>query len=185
MLTALLGTAYIQDELAALVLDKTDGVPFFLEELVKALQETGAIEQHDGQWRLTAQATGMPVPDSVEEVLMARIDRLSEGAKSVLQMGAVIGRELSGELLREIAGLPEWELTTHLAALTEGRAPLCAWAAAADNIPLQACLDAGGGLPQSADRAASGLASPRCGDARDPLSRPLGGVLRATGAPLL
>ena len=46
----------------------------------------------------------MPVPDTVEEVLMARIDRLPEGAKSVLQMGAVIGREFSGELLRELRG---------------------------------------------------------------------------------
>ena len=118
MLTALLGTTHIQEELTALVLAKADGVPFFLEELVKALQETGAIAQHEGQWRLTAQATGMPVPNTVEEVLMARIDRLAEGAKSVLQMGAVIGREFSGELLRELAGLPEGELTAHLAALT-------------------------------------------------------------------
>src|SRR5712691_2096241 len=74
MLTALLGTTQIQDELATLVLAKADGVPFFLEELVKALQETGAIAQHKGQWRLTAQATSMPVPNTVEEVLMARID---------------------------------------------------------------------------------------------------------------
>ena len=65
------------------------------------------------------QATAVPVPDTVEEVLMARIDRLPGGAKSVLQIGAVIGRELSGELLQEVAGLPEQELTTHLAALTE------------------------------------------------------------------
>jgi class 3 adenylate cyclase/DNA-binding CsgD family transcriptional regulator len=118
MLTALLGTTSIQEELAALVLAKADGVPFFLEELVKALQETAAIAQHEDQWRLTAQATGMPVPDTVEEVLMARIDRLAEGAKSVLQMGAVIGREFSGELLRELAGLPEGEFTAHLTALT-------------------------------------------------------------------
>jgi DNA-binding CsgD family transcriptional regulator len=118
MLTALLGTAHIQDELVALVLDRADGVPFFLEELVQTLQETGAIEPHEGQWRLTAQATALPVPDTVEEVLMARIDRLSEEAKNVLQIGAVIGREVSGELLREIAGLPEWQLTAHLAALT-------------------------------------------------------------------
>src|SRR5262245_19280229 len=118
MLTALLGTAHIQDELVALVLDRADGVPFFLEELVQTLRETGAIEQHEGQWRLTAQATALPVPDTVEEVLMARIDRLAEEAKNVLQIGAVIGREVSGELLREIAGLPEWQLTAHLAALT-------------------------------------------------------------------
>jgi DNA-binding CsgD family transcriptional regulator len=118
ILTALLGTAHIQDELAALILDKADGVPFFLEELVRALQETGAIEQYEGQWRLAAQATDMPIPDTVEEVLMTRIDQLPEGAKNVLQMGAVIGREFRGELLREIAGFPEWGLTAHLAALT-------------------------------------------------------------------
>jgi predicted ATPase len=119
MLTTLLGTAAIQDELVALVLGKADGVPFFLEELVQTLRETGAIAQQEGQWRLTTQATGMPVPDTVEEVLMARIDRLSEGAKSVLQMAAVVGREVRGVLLREIAELPEEELATHCAALTK------------------------------------------------------------------
>jgi predicted ATPase len=59
------------------------------------------------------------VPDTVEEVLMARIDRLPEGAKLVLQIGAVIGREFSGELLREVAGLSVQDLTAHLTALTE------------------------------------------------------------------
>ena len=119
MLTAVLGTPHIQDELATLVLDKAEGMPFFLEELVHALQETGAIELHDGQWRLTPGSTGVSVPNTVEEVLMARIDRLPEGAKLVLQIGAVIGREFSGELLREVAGLPEQELMAHLTALTE------------------------------------------------------------------
>jgi class 3 adenylate cyclase/DNA-binding CsgD family transcriptional regulator/tetratricopeptide (TPR) repeat protein len=118
MLTALLGTTSIQGELAALVLAKADGVPFFLEELGKVLQEIGAIAQQEGRWRLTAQATGLPVPNTVEEVLMARIDRLAEGTKSVLQMGAVVGRECSAELLRELAGLPEAEFMVHLAALT-------------------------------------------------------------------
>ena len=62
MLTAVLGTAHIQDELATLVLDKAEGIPFFLEELVHALQETGAIELHAGQWRLTPGSTGVSVP---------------------------------------------------------------------------------------------------------------------------
>ena len=119
MLTALLGTPRMQDELAALVLNKTEGVPFFLEELVTALRETGTMALDENQWRLTAPATAVPVPDTVEEVLMARLDRLPEGAKSVLQTGAVIGREVSEALLREVVGLPEHELTTHLAALTE------------------------------------------------------------------
>jgi predicted ATPase/class 3 adenylate cyclase/DNA-binding NarL/FixJ family response regulator len=119
MLTARLGTPHIQDDLVTLVLDKAEGVPFFLEELVTSLRETGVIALQDGQWRLTARAPAVPVPDTVEEVLMARIDRLPEGAKSVLQIGAVIGREWSETLLREVAGLAERELTGHLAALTD------------------------------------------------------------------
>ena len=119
MLTALLGTPHIHDDLVRLVLDKAEGVPFFIEELVTSLRETGAIALHDSQWRLTARALTVPVPDTVEEVLMARIDRLPEGAKSVLQIGAVMGREWSEVLLREVAGLAEQDLTAHLAALTD------------------------------------------------------------------
>jgi class 3 adenylate cyclase/DNA-binding CsgD family transcriptional regulator len=119
MLTALLGTPHIQDDLVRLVLDKAEGVPFFIEELITSLRETGAIALQDGQWRLTARAPAVPVPDTVEEVLMARIDRLPEGAKSVLQIGAVMGREWGEALLREVAGLTEQELTTHLTALTD------------------------------------------------------------------
>jgi class 3 adenylate cyclase/DNA-binding CsgD family transcriptional regulator len=119
MLTALLGTSHIQDDLVRLVLDKAEGVPFFIEELVTSLREMGAIALQDGQWRLTAMGPTVPVPDTVEEVLMARIDRLPEGAKSVLQIGAVMGREWGETLLREVAGLAEQDLTAHLAALTD------------------------------------------------------------------
>src|SRR5215468_6712221 len=119
MLTALLGTPRIQDDLVRLVLDKAEGVPFFIEELVTSLRETGAIALQSGQWRLTARGPTVPVPDTVEEVLMARIDRLPEGAKSVLQVGAVMGREWSEALLREVAGLAEQDLMAHLAALTD------------------------------------------------------------------
>src|SRR2546430_17250359 len=104
MLTALLGTDHIQDDLATFILEKAEGVPFFLEELAKALRETGAIEQQEDHWRLTAKGTGMPVPDTVEEVVMARIDRLPEVAKSVLQMGAVMSRGLGWRLLHALAG---------------------------------------------------------------------------------
>ena len=119
MLMALLGTPHIQDDLAQLVLDKAEGVPFFVEELVKSLCETETIERHEGQWRLTAGTRAVQVPETVDELLMARIDRLPEGAKSLLQLGAVIGREFPGELLRELSGMDEWALTSQLAALTE------------------------------------------------------------------
>jgi predicted ATPase len=119
MLTALLGTVQVQDARCTLVLDKAEGVPFFLEELVKSLQETGAIEQHAGQWRFTAETATVHMPDTVDEVLMARIDRLPEGAKGVLQIGAVIGREFRWEVLKIVTGLAQEDLLVYLGALTD------------------------------------------------------------------
>ncbi len=90
-----------------------------MEEFVKSLQETGAIEHHDNQWRLTVRENALQIPETVDEILMARIDQLSEGAKGLLQLCAVIGREFSGELLLALSGVEEWELTSQLATLTE------------------------------------------------------------------
>jgi predicted ATPase len=119
MLSALLGTTHIQDDLAQLVLDKAEGVPFFVEELVKSLRVTGAIECYEDHWRLTVGERAVQVPETVDEMLMSRIDRLPEGAKGLLQLGAVIGRELSHELLRELSGLADWELASQLTTLTD------------------------------------------------------------------
>jgi tetratricopeptide (TPR) repeat protein len=102
-----------------LVVEKAEGVPFFLEELVRSLRETGAMALHEGQWTLTPAATALQVPATVHDVLMARIDRLPEGAKRVLQIGAVVGREFSWDLVNAVAALPEQELRTQLAALTD------------------------------------------------------------------
>jgi class 3 adenylate cyclase/DNA-binding NarL/FixJ family response regulator len=117
MLSAILGQ--VEERLTALIVEKSEGVPFFLEELVQSLQETGAIERHDGRWRLKSEATSLPIPDSVEEILMARIDRLPDEARSVLQVGAVIGREFRWDLLQAITGLADQELLVHLDALTD------------------------------------------------------------------
>ena len=117
MLTAMLGP--VEERLTALIVEKSEGVPFFLEELVQSLQETGVIERHEGRWRLKSGAVALPIPDSVEEVLMARIDRLPDEAKSVLQVGAVIGREFRWELLKATTGLADQALLAHLGALTD------------------------------------------------------------------
>jgi class 3 adenylate cyclase/tetratricopeptide (TPR) repeat protein len=79
--------------LTRLILDKAEGNPFFLEELVHAVGE--------------AAGGPLPVPDSVQGVLAARIDRLPETAKHLLQTAAVLGREFSERLLRAIADEPE------------------------------------------------------------------------------
>ena len=81
------------DPLVPLILDRAEGNPFFLEELVHALGDTGG--------------TALGVPDSVQGVLAARIDRLPETAKHLLQTAAVLGREFPERLLRAIADAPE------------------------------------------------------------------------------
>ena len=108
MLTALLGTPHMQDELAALVLNKAEGVPFFLEELVTALRETGAIDHarrpvaphRIGHSSASARYSGRSAHGTPGSAAL-------KGAKGVLQTGAVIGREVSGALLQEVVGLPE------------------------------------------------------------------------------
>jgi class 3 adenylate cyclase/tetratricopeptide (TPR) repeat protein len=81
------------DPLLRLILDKAEGNPFFLEELVQAVNDGGG--------------ETLPVPDSVQGVLAARIDRLPETAKHVLQTAAVLGREFPERWLRAIADAPE------------------------------------------------------------------------------
>ncbi len=81
------------DPVVRLILDKAEGNPFFLEELVHALGDTAG--------------GTLAVPDSVQGVLAARIDRLPETAKHVLQTAAVLGREFSEQMLRAIADAPE------------------------------------------------------------------------------
>jgi len=119
MLTALLDAHDIDERLAALVIEKSDGVPFFIEEMVKTLRETGAIEQPDGAWRLSRDIGDSHVPASIEELLTARIDRLPDPARRVLQVGAVIGREFTWELLTKVVEATPMDLIAHLSALKD------------------------------------------------------------------
>jgi predicted ATPase len=86
---SLLPDADSGDSLAPLILDKAEGNPFFLEELTRAVKEQGL-------------GTDLPVPDTVHGVLTARIDRLAEEPKRVLQTAAVLGREFAPPLLAAI-----------------------------------------------------------------------------------
>jgi class 3 adenylate cyclase len=91
MLDELLATAAPAD-LRDLVVERAEGNPFFLEELVGELVDAGVIERHDGGWRARELPSGFAVPDSVHAVLAARIDRLPPLEKAGLQGAAVIGR---------------------------------------------------------------------------------------------
>ena len=83
------------------------GNPFFLEEVIRTLVETKALRGMQGQYRLTQPIQGIQVPATVQAVLAARIDRLSEEDKRHLQVASVVGKDIPFALLQEIAELPE------------------------------------------------------------------------------
>ena len=86
---------------------RTEGNPFFLEESVRTLVETGVLVGERGAYHLAQSLPTMQVPATVQGVLAARIDRLSPAPKRVLQTAAVIGTEVPVPLLQAIAELPE------------------------------------------------------------------------------
>jgi tetratricopeptide (TPR) repeat protein len=119
LLAALLGDDPSLAPLTPLLIARTEGNPFFLEESVRTLVETGVLVGTPGAYRLVQPLQGMPVPATVQAVLAARIDRLPPEEKRLLQTAAVIGMEVPLSLLQAIAELPEEALhrgLTHLQA---------------------------------------------------------------------
>jgi class 3 adenylate cyclase/tetratricopeptide (TPR) repeat protein len=89
-------------DLAQLIARKAEGNPFFLEEIGRALIDTGAARTEGGRLTLTGPASALVVPDRVQDVIAARIDRLSEDQKRTVQTAAVIGREFALRLLQRV-----------------------------------------------------------------------------------
>jgi class 3 adenylate cyclase/tetratricopeptide (TPR) repeat protein len=103
--------------LSGLIAERTRGNPFFIEEVVQELVETGGLEGSSGAYRLAHAIEEIAIPASVQAVLAARIDRLPEREKGVLQSAAVIGREFPEPVLGRVTALPEQELGEALGAL--------------------------------------------------------------------
>ena len=110
LLQALLGDDPSLVPLKRLLIERTEGNPFFLEESVRALVETGVLVGERGAYRLAKPLESMQVPATVHAVLAARIDRLPLEEKRLLQTAAVIGTEVPFALLQAIGELSEVEL---------------------------------------------------------------------------
>src|SRR6266542_491231 len=95
------------------------GNPFFLEETVRTLVETGALAGERGAYRLTRPVEALQVPATVQAILAARIDRLPPEEKWLLQAASVIGKDVPYALLAVIATQPEEALRRGLAHLQE------------------------------------------------------------------
>jgi tetratricopeptide (TPR) repeat protein len=105
--------------LAELITERTGGNPFFIEEVVQALVDSGGLEGARGDYRLAHAIDEIEIPVSVQALLAARIDRLPEREKTVLQCAAVIGREFPEPVLRRVTGHSENELEAVLHALAD------------------------------------------------------------------
>ena len=132
LLTALLGTDSSVTPLIPLISDKSGGNPFFLEEIVQHLQESGILagsEERHGQdrqdhkyrkyrkYRLTRPLPERALPETVQGVLASRLDRLDPPFKQLLQTASVIGREFPRPLLAQVLGWPENNLDQACSAL--------------------------------------------------------------------
>ena len=117
LLGALLGADASIRPLHRLLIERTEGNPFFLEESVRALVETGMLAGDPGRYRLARPLGSIEVPATVQAVLAARIDRLPPEEKSLLQSASVVGKDVPFAHLRAIAELPEEALRAGLAHL--------------------------------------------------------------------
>jgi class 3 adenylate cyclase/tetratricopeptide (TPR) repeat protein len=120
LLRELVGPERELESLRQMLGTRTEGNPFFLEEMVRSLAETGALAGRPGGYRLTAPPEAIDIPATVQAVLAARIDRLAAEDKYLLQVAAVIGREAPLALLRAVAGRSDDELRGGLARLEDG-----------------------------------------------------------------
>lgn len=93
------------------IIERAQGNPFFLEELINALVERGDFEGERGAYRLKGSVDAIPLPTTVQAVVAARIDRLDETAKAALEMASIIGREIPISVLDLVAGLSQTELS--------------------------------------------------------------------------
>ena len=117
MAEGILETSGLPDEIRDLINKKAEGNPFFIEELLKSLRECGVIVKTETGYTINKNAAQMEVPGTIQDIIMARIDRLEENLKRTLQVGSVIGREFSFNLLQRVSSLSDQELRDHLLTL--------------------------------------------------------------------
>ncbi|MBS0183720.1 MAG: AAA family ATPase [Nitrospira sp.] len=109
LIASMTGGKVLPREVQQAVLAKTDGVPLYIEELTENLLQTGLLAEGTDSFTLKAPLREMVIPDSLQALLMERVDRLGP-VKEIVQIGATIGREFPYDLLRAAVDVSEGEL---------------------------------------------------------------------------
>jgi class 3 adenylate cyclase/tetratricopeptide (TPR) repeat protein len=119
MMTHLLHKKTIERELEDLILSKTEGIPFFIEEFFKSLKDLKIIEKTNGSYSLTKNLRNISIPSTIQDVIMARVDHLPDGAREVLRIGSAIERDFSHKLIEKVTALPDGQLLSHISTLKD------------------------------------------------------------------
>jgi class 3 adenylate cyclase len=143
MVANVAGDAALPPAIVEEITERTDGVPLFVEELTKAVLESGA---HGAAALSSVPHPALSVPATLHASLMARLDRLGPAAKEVAQTGSAIGREFGYGLLASVSDLAEPQMREALDRLTDAGLLFVRGHAARSDLPLQACACAGCGL---------------------------------------
>ena len=106
MVEKVTGGKALPREVLQQIVHKTDGVPLFVEELTKTVLESNLFRETENHYELTGPLTPFAIPSTLQDSLMARLDRLST-VREIAQLGATIGREFSYELLQAVSRLDE------------------------------------------------------------------------------
>jgi class 3 adenylate cyclase/predicted ATPase len=115
----ILGTKELSADLEEFILERSEGVPFFIEEFITSLRDLKVIVQKGDKFCAVKDLKDVTIPSTIQDVIMARVDSLPGAAKTVLQTGSVIGREFGYELIKEVTGVSEKELLSHLSILKD------------------------------------------------------------------
>jgi len=119
MVYHILGTQLLEDALEKLSLEKTEGIPFFIEEFVRSLKELRLAVRKTNKYCLIKDFQEMTIPSTIQDIIMARVDALPKEAKDLLQTGSVIEREFSFKLIKQVTSISAQELLSHLSVLKD------------------------------------------------------------------
>ena len=109
MIAYVTGGKALPKEIAEQIIDRTDGVPLFIEELTKTVVESGIVTEAGDHYAVAGPMAPLAIPTSLHASLLARLDRLAP-TREVAQIGAALGRSFSYELISAVAGMPQQKL---------------------------------------------------------------------------
>jgi hypothetical protein len=118
MIMGVTGGKALPTEIANQIIDRTDGVPLFIEELTKSVVESGLVTEAVDLYTMSGPVMPLAIPTTLQASLLARLDRLAP-TREVAQIGAALGRSFSHELISAVAGMPEQQLDDALQQLEQ------------------------------------------------------------------